>query len=226
MSASTPCPPPTRPRRRLSPGPEKDAPAGGWKSNGVYDERKRIGKSFVFFVAQTTGVTLMPLLEMMRKRGLGCRSPSPLPSRSLKPSSCLQESEATSQSASSFRPDQPSSTMQHMVQPSQTATKPPQVLHGRRRTHKGHFLNIFCSSYYTIHQKLKRQSKKALGKHKSPGAGFTLPMQEGGDENLARFYLFLPYSYRATSTHAGGKLRCPVCLLARLCVTRQAYIQH
>lgn len=73
MSASTPrfffslpCP-----RRRLCPGPEKDAPAGGCKRNGVYDERKRIGKSFVSFFAQTTGVTLMRLLEMMRKRGLG-----------------------------------------------------------------------------------------------------------------------------------------------------------
>lgn len=67
------------PGRRLCPGPEKDAPAGGCKRNGVYDERKRMGKSFVSFIAQTTGVTLMPLLEVMRKRGLGC-PPSILPS--------------------------------------------------------------------------------------------------------------------------------------------------
>lgn len=47
------------------------------------------------------------------------------------------------------------STLQHMVSPS--------LQHACHRAHKGHFLNIFCSSYYKIHQKLKQQSRKAVG---------------------------------------------------------------
>lgn len=56
----------------------------------------------------------------------------------------------------------------------------PSFQHACRPAHKGHFLNIFCSSYYEIHQKLKRQSRKAAGERRTPKAGITMQIHDWG----------------------------------------------
>lgn len=115
-------------------------------------------------------------------------------------SSSLQDSDTFSRFLSILDKANFISTLQHMV--------PPSLQPACRRAHKGHFLNIFCSSYYKIHQKLKRQSRKAVGEHETPEAGFALQIQDEGDENLACFTIFIQ---NHTSTYGGRKLGCPVC---------------
>lgn len=152
------------------------------------------GRGSVSFIAQTTGVSLIPCFVGSDEEMRGFFSPS---SSSL---SCLQDSSTLSRFLPILDKANVISTLQHMVRPS--------LQHACRHAHKGHFLNIFCSSYYKIHQKLKRQSRKALGEHETPEAGFTLQIQDGGDENLACFTIFIQ---NHISTYGGRKLGCPVC---------------
>lgn len=168
--------------RDYAPGQKRMQQQGG----GVKEEwslwwEKEEGGGFVSFIAQTTGVSLIPLLEVMGKWG------GSVSSHSFNPPTCLQDSCALSKFASILDKGSVISTLQHMV----CATPTPQLQHACRRAHKGHFLNIFCSSYYKTHQKLKRQSRKASGKHETPGAGFTQETQGGEDENLACFTIFI-----------------------------------
>lgn len=115
-------------------------------------------------------------------------------------SSSLQDSGTLSRFLSVLDKANFISTLQHMV--------PPSLQHACRRAHKGHFLNIFCPSYYKIHQKLKWQSRKAVGKHETPEARSTLQLQDEGDENLVCFTIFIQ---NHTSTYGGRELGCPVC---------------
>lgn len=152
------------------------------------------GGGSVSFIAQTTGVSLIPCFVGSDEEMRVFFPPS---SSSL---SCLQDSSTLSRFLPILDKANVISTLQHMVRPS--------LQHACRHAHKGHFPNIFCSSYYKIHQKLKRQSRKALGEHETPEAGFTLQIQDGGDENLACFTIFIQ---NHTSTYGGRKLGCPVC---------------
>lgn len=167
--------------RDYAPGQKGCSSRGGERGMESMMRERGGGESFVSFIAQTTGVSLIPSLEVMGKWG-GSASP-----HSFNPPTCLQDSSTLSKFASILDKASVISTLQHMV----CATLTPQLQHACRRAHKGHFLNIFCSSYYKTHQKLKRQSRKASGKRETPGAGFTQPTQGGEDENLACFTIFI-----------------------------------
>lgn len=148
----------------------------------------------------------------MRKWGGGFCSSSSSPSSS----SYLQGSSTFSRFLSILDKANFISTLQHMV--------PPSLQHACRPAHKGHFLNIFCSSYYKIHQKLKQQSREGCRGTRNSWSGITPQIQGRGDENLVCFTIFMQ---KHTSTYGVRKLGCPVCSWqAVMCDSLCSYSTH